>query len=637
MKNCKFKKISYSTLATFIILVALCMVNPSVLYARTTSLSAQSVDIGSGKYITLGQFTGKNWSIVSYDSKIVSVVKTTVGGTVPAIYCTGKDIGSTTIKLANNSTGMDYTMLFKVNALPATLKINRGNGLTNQTQPLIVDFQATWKIETKYGWSVYSPDAGIIKVTDINHKNGTITFKATNSSKRLNSNTQPGLTYILIIEKYTGAWKKHWIQVKPYANSIKISNYRSAYAGDVQYLNATTYPQNYVGMSGHGKITWSSSNTKIATVDQSGKVFFKASGSVQITVMYSDGKHNRPYAGVNYTVKKPATDLYINRNPDGNIVKDTSEVIIDGFSRTWTITSKYGWRVYSPDVGIIKVTNTKGNKLTYKALRSDKRINSNYEKGYTYITIIENYTDVKKTFWVKVYPHVTSIEIEDKNQKFKVGSTYKLNAQTRPYNYIGRAGFGRVTWSTSNPNVATVDNKGNVKVKAYGQATITVTYKAGNVEVSDSVFIINTDIKIINIGEQIYSYMIENGYEFMTGPLGNTFEESKKYKSTCCATYVSWVLQECGYIDNREHFDNCGIEEELLLAHGWKKIEGKESNLKPGDIIICWTGDVRRHTEIYVGNGKSLDGGTVTEKDRIYKDFKITSYYTKYDIYRLNS
>ena len=69
-----------------------------------------------------------------------------------------------------------------------------------------------------------------------------------------------------------------------------------------------------------------------------------------------------------------------------------------------------------------------------------------------------------------------------------------LFRSTGPYNYVGMAGFGSVTWISSDPDVATVDKKGNVKVKAYGQARITVTYKAGNAVKRDNVEISNTKV-----------------------------------------------------------------------------------------------------------------------------------------------
>ena len=115
--------------------------------------------------------------------------------------------------------------------------------------------------------------------------------------------------------------------------------------------------------------------------------------------------------------------------------------------------------------------------------------------------------------------------------------------------------------------------------------------------------------------------------------LNDTFEQSiKGYQNTCCATYVSWVLQKCGYISDSEHFNDCGTEEDLLLSKGWKKISGSLSNLQPGDIIIYFSGGSRVHTDIYVGDGKKLNAGS----DYSIRDIHFDTFneYRAYNIYR---
>lgn len=67
--------------------------------------------------------------------------------------------------------------------------------------------------------------------------------------------------------------------------------------------------------------------------------------------------------------------------------------------------------------------------------------------------------------------------------------------------------------------------------------------------------------------KEIHDYMRENDYGYCTYDnrcnhdggcgLNVTFEKSKEnFRNTCCATYVSWVLQETGYLTEQEHIDN---------------------------------------------------------------------------------
>lgn len=92
--------------------------------------------------------------------------------------------------------------------------------------------------------------------------------------------------------------------------------------------------------------------------------------------------------------------------------------------------------------------------------------------------------------------------------------------------------------------------------------------------------------------------------------LAQTFEESQKpgsygYRLTCCATYVSWVLQEAGYIE--EHYDSTNLENAFLdkYQNEWIPVDSYD-DLEPGDIVFMDTNGVnnreRSHVQIYVGD-----------------------------------
>ena len=75
---------------------------------------------------------------------------------------------------------------------PTKSYLNITRGTNAKIQPLIVGFSSTWDIKTKYGWSVYSPNVGIIKV-DQDHYKGTIKVTALNDGILYTKGT-PGLT-----------------------------------------------------------------------------------------------------------------------------------------------------------------------------------------------------------------------------------------------------------------------------------------------------------------------------------------------------------------------------------------------------------------------------------------------------------
>lgn len=117
--------------------------------------------------------------------------------------------------------------------------------------------------------------------------------------------------------------------------------------------------------------------------------------------------------------------------------------------------------------------------------------------------------------------------------------------------------------------------------------------------------------------KEIHDYMRENNYGYCTYDsrcnhegncgLNATFELSKNgHHNTCCATYVSWILQEAGYLNKQEHIENNLNGANNLIKYlsnkGWKEVEKK--NIQPGD-ILCYNG----HIAIYGGKGKQYDAG----------------------------
>lgn len=117
--------------------------------------------------------------------------------------------------------------------------------------------------------------------------------------------------------------------------------------------------------------------------------------------------------------------------------------------------------------------------------------------------------------------------------------------------------------------------------------------------------------------KEIHDYIRINNYGYCTYDercehkekcgLNVTFEASKKgYHNTCCATYVSWVLQETGYLKKQEHIDNylngANNLKNYLIKKGWKKINNED--IMPGD-IMCYDG----HIAIYGGRRRQYDAG----------------------------
>ena len=107
-----------------------------------------------------------------------------------------------------------------------------------------------------------------------------------------------------------------------------------------------------------------------------------------------------------------------------------------------------------------------------------------------------------------------------------------------------------------------------------------------------------------------YTYCVYggNGYEECKGGghgLNTTFEQSKNgYHHTCCATYVSWVLQKAGYLSESEHSNSASGLQSIMKKKGFKVINN-QADLQPGD-VLCYSS----HVEIYAGDNKVYNAGS---------------------------
>ncbi len=101
-----------------------------------------------------------------------------------------------------------------------------------------------------------------------------------------------------------------------------------------------------------------------------------------------------------------------------------------------------------------------------------------FSAGETTITVTANDgSGISASFKIKVSPIlVSSITLSDTNISLNIGDTHTLSASISPENATNRD----VSWTSANPQVATVDEYGNVTAIAIGETTITATANDGS-------------------------------------------------------------------------------------------------------------------------------------------------------------
>ena len=90
--------------------------------------------------------------------------------------------------------------------------------------------------------------------------------------------------------------------------------------------------------------------------------------------------------------------------------------------------------------------------------------------------------------------NVTNVTLDQSNITLIVGENATLTATVHPENATGKT----VNWTSSNPNVATIDN-GIVTAKKKGTAIISVTTKEGNYTAKCTVTVIPTEVVINDV------------------------------------------------------------------------------------------------------------------------------------------
>ena len=203
------------------------------------------------------------------------------------------------------------------------------------------------------------------------------------------------------------------------------------------------------------RVTWSSSNASVATVSD-GTIYAKGVGTATITVTTVNGKT----ASCTVSVKE---DL----NPT-NISLDTTEAAMN-VGQTMRL-----YATLTPSNAVTTLDWESSDESV--AFVDSNGIVAAVDEGAANITVSTG-NGLSATCRVTVEASTiapTSIELNKTKATVVVGGTVKLTAKLAPSD-----AETTLTWTSSNANVAIVSNKGVVKARAKGTATITVTTDNG--------------------------------------------------------------------------------------------------------------------------------------------------------------
>ena len=211
--------------------------------------------------------------------------------------------------------------------------------------------------------------------------------------------------------------------------------------GKTLTLKATITPSDLSDKS----VTWTSSNTKVATVTSAGKVKGVKTGTATITCTSNS-------TGAKATCKVTVGSVKLDK---------TEATILKGKTTTLTAT------VYPSSLTDKSVTWESSNTAVATVTSAGKV--KGVKVGTATITCTSNATGLKATCTVNVVKGFVNLnKTEACVQK---GKTVTLKATVTPETLADKS----VTWESSDTKIATVTSAGKVKGVKYGTATITCT------------------------------------------------------------------------------------------------------------------------------------------------------------------
>lgn len=304
-----------------------------------------------------------------------------------------------------------------------------------------------------------------------------------------------------------------FINSEVYAASIKL-NQHNVNLG-VGY-NTTLKVVDTGGSSGT-TVVWTSSDSSVATVNN-GVVTGVKPGEAIITAKIGAEQAICKVVVINNFV--PITGIRFSNSKETILVGSTQKLSV-----------------------IVTPSNASNQSLSYTSSNSNVATVDS-EGNVKGITVGEAYITVSAAGYqavanIKVINTISlnSISIS-KNLQLKEQSSSTLNVTFNPSNATNK----KVTWKSSNPNVATVDSSGNVKAIAPGTATITVISSDGGKVATCNVEVIALSKKLTGISLNKTELTMElDAAETLTVNFNPEYAENKNIKWSSSNTKIAKV------------------------------------------------------------------------------------------------
>ena len=246
------------------------------------------------------------------------------------------------------------------------------------------------------------------------------------------------------------------VHPKPTKVSIKQGASKTLNIGDSLALSITYAPKNALA-----KVTWSSSNKKVAKVSSAGKVTAIKEGTATISAKVSGMKKGGSSTQkIKITVTDPNKPTGISISSPSKTVEMGETMQLSATLKPKTAQSDVSWKSSNTKIAKVSkkgvVTPVKVGTVTITATASKKSPKGKVVSATIKIT-------------VKKSTAPSSISVGTAEKTLHVGDQWQLDYRIKP-----AGAKASLTFSSSDEAVATVNEKGVITANATGSATITV-------------------------------------------------------------------------------------------------------------------------------------------------------------------
>ena len=398
--------------------------------------------------------------------------------------------------------------------------------------------------------------------------------------------------------------------------------------GETAKLTATVTPADASAKC----VVWSSSNKNVAVVSATGVVTATGAGNCVIKATSTDGTEKYGYCSV--TVTQKATDLAFINAP---------ETIGIGEKRTLNtvITPSYA------TAKLIKYTSSNNAVATVSA----RGVVSAVGKGKCKITAVTtDGSNISASFNLNVIQNVENISLDSETKDIRENTSVKLKTTVTPTN----ATIKKVTYLSSNTNVASVSADGVILGKNKGSCKIYVTSNDGSAVRKYCTVNVVRSVENIALEEKEISLNTEDTFalKYNVSPVSASVQ-SVTYKSSnpeVAVVDTNGIVTavgrgtceiKCISDDNKEIYDVCKVTVKQPVK-GIKVIgddtmkEGETriltATISPVNVnnskIVWSSSDKKVATVDSKGNVKALSAGKVTIKCTSDENSKISVSHT---------